>query len=145
VSKPLQVRPNPCSTCPYAVETPSGVWSPEEYEKLRLFDDQHNPRMATFLCHHSPMTEADAICRGWLTVHRKHPMVRVLILRGAITADEVYREPTVELYESGTEAADAGEMNIGNPGPRARKAIAKLLRQKGVRHKRERPPETSRE
>ena len=30
-----EVRSQPCSSCPYRKDVPSGVWAHHEYEKLR--------------------------------------------------------------------------------------------------------------
>lgn len=49
----LKVLPKPCDTCPYSKSTPPGVWHPEEYLKLKKFDDPvaHGIYSAVFLCH----------------------------------------------------------------------------------------------
>jgi hypothetical protein len=126
---PYHVNPHPCSSCPYAKSTPPGVWAEHEYEKLRRFDEgyQFIPEMSTFLCHQTTATGVDTLCRGWLTVHRETPACRILAMSGHISWDELYREPVVELYESGAAAADAGQAAIKKPGTRAKKMVKRLM------------------
>ena len=36
--KSRRVRPKPCASCPYRCDVPSGVWHPDEYAKLEVYD-----------------------------------------------------------------------------------------------------------
>ena len=130
---PFHVNPHPCSSCPYRKDVPSGIWAEHEYEKLRRFDEgnQFIPELATFLCHQTGATGVETLCRGWLTVHREAPACRLLAMSGRISWDELYREPVVELYASGNEAADAGQKAIRRPGRRAKRMVGRLMA-KGV-------------
>jgi Family of unknown function (DUF6283) len=133
----LAVAKNPCSTCPYRKDTPPGVWSADEYEKLRLYDEpefdpdypeaMRLPEFAAFLCHHSLTQPGDTLCRGWLTVHSDSVAVRLTVAKGAVTWDQVDAPVTVELYASGNEAADAGEVAIEAPSWAAVRAAQRLL------------------
>lgn len=37
-AKKLTLRDNPCHSCPYRRDVPSGVWATEEYDKLLPYD-----------------------------------------------------------------------------------------------------------
>ena len=123
------LNPTPCASCPYRRDCPPGVWAPEEYAMLRPFDT--NETAATFLCHQTLVVGKDTLCRGWLTVHRENVAVRLLGMRGIVTWEEIYQEPTVPLYASGNEAADAGLAGVPHPDQRARRMIERLAT-KGV-------------
>lgn len=69
VSEPLiGCLPVPCTTCPYRRDVPSGIWAPEEYQKLLAYD---RPTMqqpaALFMCHQG----AGGLCTGWVQCHAK--------------------------------------------------------------------------
>lgn len=128
---PLHVAPRPCNTCPYRCDTPPGVWHPDEYEKLARYDDQPDgqlPALATFHCHQENATGDPTVCRGWLSVHAESPAVRLAIIDGKVTVDQVYAEADVDLYESGAEAQAAGIAAVAAPGGDAVDAIRKLVR-----------------
>ncbi len=120
----LAVAPRPCSTCPYRVDTPPGVWHPSEYAKLSLYDEG-SPPLQTFLCHQGDRQFA---CRGWLSVHRDSVSVRLAVLRGEVDVDDPHRSVDVELYGSGTDAAAAGLAGVAEPGVAARKALERLVK-----------------
>jgi uncharacterized protein DUF6283 len=140
VSEPLAVAKNPCSTCPYRKDTPSGVWLADEYEKLRAYDEpefdpahpeaQRLPEMAAFLCHHSLTRPGDTLCRGWLSVHADSVAVRLTVATGKVTWEQVDAPVEVELYATGNEAADAGEVEIDRPGLAAMHAARRLMAQR---------------
>jgi hypothetical protein len=132
---PLHVAACPCTSCPYRRDTPPGVWHAEEYAKLPLYDT--NEELATFLCHHSPASGVDTACRGWLTVHCESVAVRLAMLRGTVTPDQVYAEVKEPLYASGAEAAAAGVAGIKTPGREAKKVIKRLSLQQERQRKRE--------
>ena len=140
--KPLTVLPEPCSSCPYRRDTPPGVWDRTEYEKLRRFDEgAENPDFATFLCHHTT-ADNEICCRGWLAVHRESVAVRLTMLKGATTPDQVYADVKTPLYATGNEAADAGIAGIEEPSLEARKTIQKVRKSVNKR-KRESCPRRS--
>lgn len=124
----LIVASNPCATCPYRKDVPSGVWHHDEYERLRKFDDE--PRadnLGTFLCHQTNVCGKEIACKGWLMVHRESVAVRLAMLRGHI--DESAFSPTdVALHDSGNAAADFGQRDIERPRRTALKVMQKLKR-----------------
>jgi len=120
----LPVNPEPCATCPYRKDVPSGIWHKTEYEKLREYDNLENPALALFLCHQSP----DRACKGW--VMQDCIAVRLAVIWGELNPATCFSEPKVPLYRTGNEAADAGERGISKPNKEARKAIDKLRKQR---------------
>src|SRR5678810_131628 len=128
----MNVAPNPCTSCPYRKDTPSGVWSAEEYEKLRCYDPGPHGQVsmvtALFLCHHSPYIDGETLCKGWLSVHQDGIAVRMAQMNGHCTPEQVGAEPDMPLYSSGNEAADAGQRAIKRPGKKARSMIDKLTK-----------------
>lgn len=127
----LLVNKNPCTTCPYRKDVPSGVWAQEEYEKLRDYDrEDERMALATFLCHQSTVAGRNMACKGWVMVHRESVAVRVACAKGQLDYRTCFEETDVELYESGNAAADAGERQIKRPGREAQAAMFKLKLQR---------------
>lgn len=122
----LVVPKNPCSSCPYRRDHPSGVWAHNEYEKLRGYAD--STEFAAFHCHQENATGEDTVCRGWLSVECESVAARLAVLDGKVTDEERYAEVTVELYDTGAEAADAGQEAIEEPDPDAVRMVDRLLR-----------------
>jgi hypothetical protein len=146
MSQKFIVCDKPCATCPYRKDTPPGVWDRSEYEKLPGYDEPiyvigpdgnyravREPKMAIFKCHYSPSLEHDAVCRGWLTVHRESVAVRLAMAIGTFTPEQVYAEPLVELYASGQEACDAGIAGCDQPSIAAIRKIDALEARLGER------------
>ena len=126
----LDLAPNPCLSCPYRLDHPSGVWSLEEYEKLRGYDRDFmsGATLGIFLCHQTNATGRETACKGWATVHSETPAVRIAMAQGDLDPEQVYAESVVECYESGDAAADAGEEDIECPGEAARAMTEKLIK-----------------
>lgn len=123
----LCVNKNPCSSCPYRKDVPLGIWEAVEYEKLRAYDN--NGSFAAFLCHHSTNGK-ETVCKGWLVVHVESVAVRLLVIKGAIPDESRYDIPTVPLYGSGNEAADAGEAGIKKPSGAAKEVMKKISKKR---------------
>lgn len=67
----------PCASCPYRRDVPSGVWAPEEYEKLRRYDAptmEQPPQV--FLCHQKNRDTANRVGAGWAPGGRASTTVR---------------------------------------------------------------------
>lgn len=118
---------NPCGSCPYRRDVPSGVWDPDEYRKLPEFDRPTFDQPPTvFLCHQ----QDGRLCAGWTACHDMFDSLgfRIAAAMGRITNVEAVLDYTtdVPLFESGTEAAEHGLRDVAEPDDDARRAIAKL-------------------
>jgi hypothetical protein len=125
----ILVAASPCLSCPYRKDTPAGIWHPDEYAKLRRYDEPKPgelPALAPFMCHHSPFIGQDTYCRGWLSVHADSIAVRLQMIAGNVSPEAVYADVAEPLYASGNEAADAGLKGCRRPGKKAKQVIAKL-------------------
>jgi hypothetical protein len=136
MGEPLHVPEKACGTCPYRRDTPSGVWSAEEYEKLREYDREFPPALAVFWCHQYNATGRPTVCRGWLSTHRDHPAVRLGLALGALNPEDVagIGEESDTYYGTGTEACEAGLRDIENPSDAARKKVMDLIRRGAGRY-----------
>lgn len=128
--------PQPCASCPYRCDVPSGVWDAAEYAKLTAYDaDMAGQPIELFQCHQNPGGVRRArMCSGWLGTHGGENLlaVRIAAVRGAITGETVtaafdYDSP-VSLFPTGQTAADHGIREIDNPSPEAQKLIGKIIR-----------------
>lgn len=130
MSRLIPADKRPCSTCPYRVDTPPGIWAPEEYERLTKWEenplDQH-----IFLCHHSNGGQ-EKICKGWLTVERESTAARMAVLNGRISDEDRYLDPDVELYPTGRAAREAGLTGVERPSPAAMQRAERLVDQLGL-------------
>ncbi len=123
----------PCAACPYRRDTPTGVWSPEEYERL-LANDGHDMG-ATYGCHLNsarPESEGEP-CAGWLADQKRRgvPSIRLRMVLmttpDAATLYEKIDDKDPSLYGSIEEMVRA---NMGKRFPRrntkARRLLSKL-------------------
>ena len=119
-----EVRSQPCSACPYRLDVPSGVWAFTEYEKLRRYDEPtFDQPLAVFVCHATP----DHYCSGWAVCHTARGNefdLLALRLAGSPTIPEI----SVELFESGNDAADHGQLEIDHPTRESIRVQHRLLR-----------------
>jgi len=119
-----EVRKEPCSTCPYRTDVPSGVWAHDTYELLRPYDlPTPDQPFAAFGCHATPTH----FCHGWAIVHTTRGNEFDLLSLRVIPARVEIPPPFVPLFASGNEAADWGQRDIGDPSPEAQAAVDKLL------------------
>lgn len=129
----LVPAPNPCRSCPYRKDVPSGVWAAEEYEKLPEYDRETAEQpISAFLCHQ----QDGRLCAGWVAVHDMENSLGLrLITSLSGTTQEEYDairdySTSVALFESGAEAAEHGLRDLETPGERAQREIKKLYRKK---------------
>lgn len=130
--------PRPCQSCPYRRDVPSGVWSADEYSKLRQYDGDtwaQSPNL--FQCHQlDAANPAARMCAGWVGCHGGIELLalRLAVRRGHITpetyAAAVDYESPVPLWESGAAAAEHGIAEIENPSPSACRAVEKIVRRR---------------
>lgn len=119
--------PVPCGSCPYRRDVPSGVWSRDEYEKLPEYDGETwEQSPAIFLCH-----QRDGhLCGGWLACHDTDHLLALRINRVDPAAFGYTTD--VPVFASGKEAHDHGVRDLDQPGDRALKMAAGLMK-KGLR------------
>lgn len=122
---------NPCGSCPYRRDSPSGLWHESEYDKLPEYDKETGYQPGNpFFCHQA----IDRLCAGWVGCH---DMDENLALRMASLGihDDVRPEDVdairdystdVPLFGSGQEARDHGMERYYNPGPEKDRAAAKI-------------------
>lgn len=119
----------PCKSCPYRKDVPSGVWAPEEYEKLPKFDGEiidqlQNGGAGLFMCHQ----QDGNLCAGWLATHGTDNLL-ALRLHGHEVKPEVWAYKTrAPVFKSGAEAAAHGMAEIEVPGVKAQRTIDRLVR-----------------
>ena len=121
--------PRPCESCPYRRDVPSGVWSADEYAKLRDYDAQtYDQPMAAFQCHQTERDNPQArLCAGWVGTHGVELLaLRLEVSRGEVGPEVFDYTTDVPLFASGTEAAEHGEADIEHPGEQARALVAKI-------------------
>jgi hypothetical protein len=129
----LVIPARPCGTCPYAMATPSGVWAPEEYDKLPEYDrDTWAQPPAVFMCHTGDASTR--VCKGWVACHGYGLLAyRLAVAAGRLRASPDDFDCPVPLHPSGAAAADAGRKEIASPSTHALRAIRKLLTSRAVR------------
>lgn len=123
----LPPAPNPCGSCPYRRDVPSGVWSLEEYAKLPSYDGETGDQpFGIFLCHQ----QDGRACAGWVGCHDMDESLafRLAAATGRIENPDAfldYATPT-PLFASGAEAAQHGVEAINDPDVDARRVIDRL-------------------
>ncbi len=122
---------NPCGSCPYRQDVPSGVWHPDEYAKLPPFDGgMAEQPLGLFMCHQ----QDGRVCAGWAGCHDMEETlgVRHAVAVGNISVDLyvalVDYTTDVPLFPSGTAAAAHGMRDIENPDDKARRTMDKVKR-----------------
>jgi hypothetical protein len=130
----MRPRKNPCPSCPYRRDVPSGVWAAAEYERLPGYDGPTHAQteIGVFLCHQGN----DELCSGWAALSDED----TLALRIARSIDPdvdiqacIDHATDVPLFASGAEAAAHGMREIETPGPDARDAVSKIARVRALR------------
>lgn len=126
--------PNPCGSCPYRQDVPSGVWDAEEYDKLPAYDRETSGQPpGVFLCHQ----QDGRVCAGWAGCHdMDHAFsLRLASMTGSMSPEDIentldYESP-VPLWGSGAEAREHGIAEVDSPSREANKIIDKLNRRRG--------------
>lgn len=128
--------PRPCDSCPYRRDVAAGIWAFEEYQKLRSYDAPTGEQpVGVFQCHQTDRdSTARRMCAGWVGCHGGADLLalRIAYLEGRIHHDTFsaaaeYVSP-VDLFTSGSYAADHGQAAIPDPSPQAVQAIQKVCR-----------------
>jgi hypothetical protein len=121
--------PNPCGSCPYRRDVPSGVWDAKEYDKLPAYDGEtFEQPPAVFMCHQ----QDGRVCAGWAGCHDMDQSlaVRMGIIHGTLDPAIYDYETPVPLFSSGAEAAEHGKAEIKSPGEKAIQKIHTLTRRR---------------
>lgn len=120
---------NPCGSCPYRQDVPSGVWSTEEYNRLPPYDLPTGVQpVRLFGCHQ----QDGRLCAGWVGCHDmdENLALRIAVLDGRITTEtfEAARDYATEvpLWGSGTEAREHGVNDMHFPSEKAIRTIDRL-------------------
>lgn len=138
-----QPAKNPCGSCPYRRDAPSGLWAADEYQKLPAYDRPTTEQpTSVFLCHQ----QDGRICAGWAGTHDMEESfgLRIALSMGSLPAEDyaatVDFATSVPLFDSGQEAMEHGLRDLSDPSPRARRDAARLIRKEGITHDRDRDP-----
>ena len=133
--------PQPCRSCPYRTDAPSGIWAAAEYAKLVSYDaDAALQPPNLFLCHQTDADDPRArLCAGWVGCHGDQLLaLRLATARGDLdpaTAESAFSYNTsTPLFESGAAAAAHGIRDIPAPSTPARHAIDKIARRRAAHH-----------
>lgn len=128
---------NPCGSCPYRQDVPSGIWAAEEYQKLPQFDaDMPYQPTGLFLCHqHDQGSENSRLCAGWVGCHGDDLLaLRIAYATGSMSVRELIATTSyttsVPLFKSGAEAAAHGMRDIEAPTDAAVRASAKISKRR---------------
>lgn len=122
----------PCGSCPYRRDVPSGVWHPDEYDKLPPYDGptwEQPP--GVFLCHQ----QDGRMCAGWCGTHDMDEALAIRLLGAtgngeAVNAALDYVSP-IPLFDSGAEAAEHGLRDVEHPTAGVA-VVHERLRRKGL-------------
>lgn len=127
--------PRPCESCPYRRDVPSGVWHPDEYAKLPLYDRPTGEQPpGVFQCHQGN----GRTCGGWAGCHDMNESMGLRLAAGMgllpeeeLAAIRAYVSP-VPLWASGAEAAAHGLAELAAPGMEAAVMVTRLRRKAPV-------------
>jgi hypothetical protein len=100
----------PCDNCPWRRDAPREYWDPEHF--VEIWRNCQDDGTHVMLCHKaSRLREEQArtlVCRGWVQVLGFDAIgVRLAVMSGRISADDVPAEGDAELYASFEEMMDA--------------------------------------
>jgi hypothetical protein len=128
---PLEVRPEPCATCPYRRSAPAGLWAAHEYAKLEEYDGTTQEQavkgaLGVFYCHNTP----ECVCAGWAAVAGTPESIalRIAAAHGRDPRPVLRYRTDVPLFASGHEAAGHGRSGIEHPDEDARAAVEKVVK-----------------
>lgn len=127
--------PRPCESCPYRRDCPSGVWAPEEYDKLPTYDGEtweQNPRL--FQCHQAERESGRArLCAGWVACHNGEELLALRMTRQLDKDDlqaSMRYKTDVPVFESGAAAAAHGMRDREEPSDEALAVMKKIGRRR---------------
>lgn len=119
----------PCGSCPYRRDVPSGIWEAAEYNKLPGYDGETwEQSPALFMCHQHD----GKLCAGWLACHGAYELLALRINAPVDPAVYSYSSP-VPVFNSGAEARAHGLRDIESVGVQAARMIDGLVRKRSRR------------
>jgi len=100
----------PCDNCPWRRDAPTAYWDPDHFTEIWRNCQDDGARI--MLCHKAgnlPEDEArEIVCHGWVRVVGYDAIgVRLAVMRGQVSPDEVLAKDGVELYDSFEEMMEA--------------------------------------
>ena len=105
----------PCENCPWRVDAPRGHWDPQHFVDIwrNCQDDGTN----IMLCHKSGALpeekRAEVPCQGWIRVMSFDAIgVRILVMRGQATLEEVEDKDGPELFQTFTAMMRANKIAL---------------------------------
>jgi hypothetical protein len=122
----LKPRPQPCKSCPYRRDVPSGIWAAEEYDLLPSYDcDTPYQPPTPFGCHQA----SGHLCSGWLGYRNPYNLLalRIGLTNETVDASALNYHTDVPLFASGAEAAEHGKRDIEDPSDEACELVEQLL------------------
>lgn len=125
----IKGRVNPCGSCPYRRNVPSGVWHEEEYMKLPAYDNEMAEQpTSVFMCHQGD----GKACAGWLGYRDPYDLlaVRLSVATGRMDPSCMNYTGNANLFDSGAEAAAHGMRDMENPSPAAMAVMGKIERKR---------------
>lgn len=131
MSAMLKPPPKPCGSCPYRRDVPSGIWAPEEYDKLPRYDGEiveqvQNAAFGIFMCHQRD----GSMCGGWLACHGAINLLAMRMTKEPIDPKAWQYRTSVPIFSSGAEARAHGIRDIAQPGEKAGKMIDGIIRKR---------------
>lgn len=120
----------PCGSCPYRRNVPSGIWERHEYDKLPDYDAPTWAQPTSlFMCHQND----GKLCAGWVACHGAELLaLRLAAARGTLDPSVFAYETEVAVFRSGAEALAHGIRDIPEPGKKASKMIAGIIRKRAA-------------
>ena len=107
----------PCANCPWRRDAEPGYWHPDHFRDIwrTCQDDGHS----LMLCHKSSKdVDEPLVCQGWIRVLKTDAVgVRIALIQGRVTAEEMDDLDTADLYASFDEMMAANGIE---PPPRNR-------------------------
>lgn len=132
-NEPAMPRKNPCASCPFRKNVPSGIWDKSEYEKLPAYDGEMHEQTntAVFMCHQN---DDGSACSGWLAHRDPEDMlaVRLGVMHDQLDPSCLDYTTDVPLFESGAAAARHGMKDIESPSEAAIAVMDKIDRKRGL-------------
>jgi hypothetical protein len=123
----LKAPRQPCGSCPYRKDAPSGIWKKREYDKLPSYDGEtweQSPRL--FMCHQ----QDGCVCGGWLACHDPQELLAVRLHAPDLDQSVFDYKTDVPVLASGAEARAHGLRGIRRPDIRARRMVAGITRKR---------------